>query len=75
MHRDNSDEIELPHEFPGRHVPAKDVPDFFKAVPAIRGGDGKLARLDMHLRGALLSDRDLLCHYGSVAMMAVTAAN
>ena len=26
-------------------------------------------------RGSLLSDRDLICHYGSVAMMAVTAAN
>jgi hypothetical protein len=26
-------------------------------------------------RGSLLSDRDLICHFGSVAMMAVTAAN
>jgi hypothetical protein len=26
-------------------------------------------------RGSLLSDRDLICHYGSVAMMAVTAVN
>jgi hypothetical protein len=26
-------------------------------------------------RGSLLSDRDLICHYGSVAMMVVTAAN
>jgi hypothetical protein len=26
-------------------------------------------------RGSLLSDRDLICQYGSVAIMAVTAAN
>ena len=26
-------------------------------------------------RGSLLSDRDLICPYGSVAMMVVTAAN
>ncbi len=26
-------------------------------------------------RGSLLSDRDLICHYGSVAMKAVTAVD